>query len=71
MRSSMESLERISMYLEDSQSDKSTKTLSEYLKIVSMIQIENKLEKRLKMKLEYYEIMEKIKKELGNPGKIE
>ena len=67
----MELLERISMYLEDSQSDKSVKVLNNYLKLINDVQIENKLEKRLQLRVEYYEIMERIKKELGNPGKVD
>ena len=39
MRESQELLERINMYLEDSQSDKSSKVLNNYLKLVNNVQI--------------------------------
>lgn len=70
MRESRELLERIQMYLEDPLSDKSIKVLNNYLKLINDVQIENKLEKRLQMRVEYYEIMERIKKELVYPGKV-
>lgn len=68
---SIELLERMSMFLEDPLSEKTSKILNNYIKLISDVQIDNNIEKRLKQRQEYNEIMEKIKREITNPGKVE
>ena len=51
MRESMELLERLNMFLEDTSSEKTSKILNLYLKLVADVQIENTVEKRLKTRL--------------------
>lgn len=51
MRESMELLERLSMFLEDNLSEKTSRILNHYIKLMSDIQIENQVEKKLKIRL--------------------
>ena len=71
MRESIELIERMSMFLEDPLSEKTSKILNNYIKLISDVQIDNNIEKRLKQRQEYNEIMEKIKREITNPTKVE
>lgn len=57
MRESLELIERLSMFLEDPLSEKSSKILNNYIKLISDVQIENNIEKKLKQRQEYNEIM--------------
>jgi hypothetical protein len=57
MRESMELIERMSMYLEDPLSEKNSKTLSNYIKLMSDVQIENNVEKRLRTRQECNDII--------------
>ena len=45
--------------------------LHQYSKIVADIPIINRVHSRLQSRLEYYEIMEKVKKDISNPAKYE
>lgn len=44
----MELIERMNMYLEDPLSEKNSKTLNNYIKLMADVQIENNVEKRLR-----------------------
>ena len=57
--------------MEDDRSEKSLKVLHQYSKIVADIPIVNRVNSRLQSRLEYYEIMEKVKKDISNPAKYE
>ena len=59
------------MWLEDEKYEKSLKILNQYSKIISDIPIANKVQYKLQSRLEYYEIMEKVKKDISNPAKYE
>lgn len=50
------------MYLEDPLSEKNSKTLNNYIKLMSDVQIENNVEKRLRNRQECNDIIERIKK---------
>ena len=45
--------------------------LNQYSKIINDIPIVNKIQHKLQSRLEYYEIMEKVKKDISNPAKYE
>ena len=59
------------MWLEDEKAEKSLKVLNQYSKIINDIPIVNKIQHKLQSRLEYYEIMEKVKKDISNPAKYE
>lgn len=59
------------MWLEDQKSQKSLKILNQYAKIINDIPIYNKVQQKLQSRLEYYEIMEKVKKDIANPAKYQ
>lgn len=67
----MEWLERIGMWLEDEKAEKTMKVLNQYSKIISDNPILNTIQQKLQSRLEYYEIMEKVKKDISNPAKYE
>ena len=71
VREHLEWLERIGLWLEDEKSEKSLKVLNQYSKIINDIPIANKIQHKLQSRLEYYEIMEKVKKDISNPAKYE
>ena len=71
VREHLEWLERIGMWLEDEKSEKSLKVLNQYSKIISDIPVVNKIQQKSQSRLEYYEIMEKVKKDISNPAKYE
>ena len=50
MRESVELIERLNMFLEDPLSEKTSKILNNYIKLISDVQIENNIEKRLKQR---------------------
>lgn len=60
----------MNMFLEDPLSEKNSKTLNNYIKLMVDVQIENNVEKRLRNRQECNDIMERIKKEISNPGKV-
>lgn len=45
--------------------------LNQYAKIINDIPISNKVQGKLQSRLEYYEIMERVKKDISNPAKYE
>jgi hypothetical protein len=47
------------------------KVLNQYSKIIIDIPVANKVQQKLQSRLEYYEIMEKVKKDISNPAKYE
>lgn len=59
------------MWLEDERSEKSLKVLNQYSKIINDIPISNRIQAKLQSRLEYYEIMERVKKDISNPAKYE
>lgn len=71
MRESLQLIERMNMFLEDPLSEKNSKTLNNYIKLMADVQIENNVEKRLRNRQECNDIMERIKKEISNPGKVQ
>ena len=52
----------MNMFLEDPLSEKNSKTLNNYIKLMVDVQIENNVEKRLRNRQECNDIMERIKK---------
>lgn len=59
------------MFLEDTKFEKSIKTLCQYQKFLSDIPIENDVQAKLNEKIEYYELIDRIKKDISNPTKYE
>lgn len=58
----MELIERMNMFLEDPLSEKNSKTLNNYIKLMSDVQIENNVEKRLRNRQECNDIIDRIRK---------
>ena len=71
IREQLEWVERIGLWLEDERAEKSLKVLNQYAKIINDVPIANRVQAKLQSRLEYYEIMERVKKDISNPAKYE
>lgn len=69
IREQLEWVERIGLWLEDERAEKSLKVLNQYAKIINDVPIANRVQAKLQSRLEYYEIMERVKKDISNPAK--
>jgi hypothetical protein len=67
----LEQVERISMLLEDTKFEKNLKNLNQFQKLLVDIPIENDVQRKLGERIEYYELIERIKKDLSNPAKYD
>ena len=59
------------MWLEDEKAEKTMKVLNQFAKIINDIPVANKVQHRIQYRLESYEIMEKVKKDITNPAKYD
>lgn len=59
------------MFLEDDRAEKTTKLMNNYLKLVNDLPILSNLPSRLENFIEYYTLIERIKKDIINPNRFE
>ncbi len=59
------------MLLEDTKFEKNLKNLNQFQKLLVDIPIENDVQRKLGERIEYYELIERIKKDLSNPAKYD
>lgn len=68
---SLELMERIAMFLEDERSERSTKVMQTYLKLLNDVPIASSLPARLENYIEYYQLVDRIRKDIINPNRFE
>ena len=59
------------MFLEDERSERNTKVMQNYLKLLNDVPIASSLPSRLENYIEYYQIIDRIRKDIINPSRFE